>query len=60
MSLFKKNVENEVFEPPVFSDSTGEGVYYYDWLDEIFDSLGVAIIACLACCLIEYCLSFFI
>lgn len=29
MSLFKKNVENEVFEPPVLSDSIGGGVRCY-------------------------------
>ena len=39
MSLFKKNVKNEVVEPTVFADSPGEGVYLYYNMDELFAPL---------------------
>ena len=39
MSLFKKNVKNEVIEPTVFADSPGEGVYLYFIMDELFAPL---------------------
>ena len=44
MSLFKKNVENEVFEPPEFSDFTGEGVYHYYDMEELFAPLEVLVV----------------
>lgn len=55
MSLFKKSVENEVFEPKVFSDSPGEGVYFACFDDTVEKFILLAFVMCL----LMFCVNYF-